>query len=69
LTDGTVQFKDLRTSKTDKCVMLIPKLDCAVWDLALFNSSTGPQVVIAEDSGIVRLIDPRNASSGIEITV
>lgn len=69
LSDGTVQWKDIRTKKTDKAGLLIPRTDCAIWDLALWQSSVGLNPIIAEDSGKIRMIDPRNNNSSIIITV
>jgi hypothetical protein len=60
LNDGTVQFKDIRTDKRDFATMMIPRTDCAILDLTLWKTTSGANPIIAEDSGKVKMIDPRN---------
>ena len=60
LTDGTTQMKDLREKSENKCGIVMPRSDCAIWDLQVFNNGGATQVIIAEDSGKVKLGDIRN---------
>lgn len=69
LNDGTVQFKDLRAKKEESAGLLIPKVGSAVLDLALWKHSSGVKVIIAEDSGKIRLIDPKNNKESIVLAV
>ena len=39
---------------------MVPRGDCAIWDIAVFSNGGQTQVVAAEDSGKVRVVDPRN---------
>ena len=48
---------------------MIPKTDCAIWDLALYKTTSGVYPIIAEDSGKVKMIDPRNNYHTITLTV
>eukprot|EP00347_Sterkiella_histriomuscorum_P001352 403372362 len=59
LNDGTLQTKDLREDSNKNCNVL-HQTDCAIWDMALLVQSSGNQIIIAEDSGKVKSIDPRN---------
>lgn len=68
LSDGTLQVKDIRENDTANCGLL-HRTDCAIWDVALnVQSATGNQIIIAEDSGKVKCIDPRNGSDSILLT-
>ena len=69
LSDGSVQFKDLRIPKTEKAVEMTQRRDCALWDLALWKGAEGINVVCAEDSGKVIQIDPRNNKDVILLAV
>lgn len=44
------------------------RADSAITDLQLWTTSAGVQVVVAEDSGNVRLVDPRNTADSILLT-
>jgi hypothetical protein len=46
---------------------LTKRAESAIFDVALWKASSGAKVVTAEDSGIVRLIDPRNSADSIVI--
>jgi hypothetical protein len=59
----------LRTNKTDKASLVIPRTDSTIWDLALWKSGSGVNPIIAEDSGKVRMIDLRNNNNTITINV
>lgn len=62
LSDGTLQTKDIREKPTDNC-NLLHRTDNAIWDLALNVQASGNQIIIAEDSGKVKSIDPRNGAN------
>lgn len=62
-------MKDIRTDKNDRPSLLIPQTDCAIWDLTLWKTSNGVNPIIAEDSGKVTMIDPRNNAHTITLTV
>ncbi|CDW76332.1 UNKNOWN [Stylonychia lemnae] len=58
LNDGTLQTWDVREKPDTKCSLLY-RGDCAIWDLALWITQSATNILIAEDSGKVNLIDPR----------
>eukprot|EP00349_Pseudokeronopsis_sp_Brazil_P002055 CAMPEP_0202960028 /NCGR_PEP_ID=MMETSP1396-20130829/4209_1 /ASSEMBLY_ACC=CAM_ASM_000872 /TAXON_ID= /ORGANISM="Pseudokeronopsis sp., Strain Brazil" /LENGTH=300 /DNA_ID=CAMNT_0049678989 /DNA_START=220 /DNA_END=1122 /DNA_ORIENTATION=- len=59
LADGTLSLKDIRTPKEQVGVSLMPRRDCAIWDMDLLQSEAGANVVCADDSGFVFMVDPR----------
>jgi hypothetical protein len=48
---------------------MLPRTDCAIWDLTLWKSAGGVMPIIAEDSGKVKMIDPRNNGDAIIVAV
>ena len=68
LTDGTLQMKDLRTKQEEKPSLLTKRADSAIFDVGLWIASSGVKVIVAEDSGCVRMIDPRNNADSILLT-
>ena len=68
LTDGTLQVKDIRTKTEEKPTLLAPRTDSSILDIELWKASSGVKVVVAEDSGKVKLYDPRNNADSILIS-
>ena len=61
LTDGSVQIKDISVNKKDKCYQVY-KTDSAINDMVLWISKQGLRVIVAEDSGKVKVFDPSNTT-------
>lgn len=61
-------MKDLREKDDQKCRMLIPRVDCSIWDLAFFQKGGKSEILIAEDSGKVKMVDLRNNNQSIVLT-
>ena len=61
LTDGSVQLKDVSVNKKDKCLEVY-KTDCSINDMVIWISKQGLRVIVAEDSGKVKIFDPANTS-------
>ena len=67
LTNGTLQFNDIRIKqgKGDETLCsacsLVAKVEGPIWDTALWRNQAGVNIICAEDSGRVTLVDPRMA--------
>jgi WD40 repeat protein len=67
LTNGTLQFNDIRIKqgKGDETLCsacsLVAKVEGPIWDTALWRNQAGVNIIFAEDSGRVTLVDPRMA--------
>jgi len=46
---------------------MVSKTDCAIWDLQLWRSDSVNLLMTAEDSGLVKAIDPRNTKEQITV--
>lgn len=60
LSDGSIQVKDLSANKKDKCQQIF-KTDSSINDMIVWISKTGLRIIVAEDSGRVRLLDPSSS--------